>query len=193
MSPLNATQVRRAAATAAALLASTIAVAAPAPASSGGAIQGTSNVTSVAWGVNPAATSVTSVPPCRSNPAACLAFTGAGLSPWYFNVWNTGTVTITGVSYVISITGGVLPSVTLNACSVAWTTGITPSCSGVQTTLVSNVGSGTYPVTAALPTSAGSEVYIQASSGGVLTSFTVSTTVSSASPRQIRAASLTNA
>jgi hypothetical protein len=150
-------------------------------------------VTAVAWGVAPAATSVTSVPPCRSNPAACGPFTSSGLSPWYFNVWNTGTVTITGVSYVISITGGVLPSVTLTACSVAWTTGLSPSCSGVQTTLVSGVGAGTYPVTSALPASAGSEVFIQASAGGVLTSITVGTSVSSGSPRQIRAATIINA
>lgn len=185
--------MRRAAAGAAALLACSLSLPAPAPAASGGSITGTSAATAVAWGVVPAATSVSSVPPCRTTPAVCISFTGTGVGPWYFNVWNTGTVTITGMSYVITIVGGVLPTVSLTACSVAWTTGLSPSCSGTQTTLVSGVGAGTYPVTTALPASPGSEMFLQASAGGVLTSFTVATTVSSASPRQIRAASVTNA
>jgi hypothetical protein len=102
-------------------------------------------------------------------------------------------VAITGLSYVVTITGGLLPSVSLAACSVAWTTGLFPSCSGTQTSLLSGVGSGTYPVTVALPSNPGNEVFLQATAGGLLTSISIATTVSSASPRQIRAASTTNA
>ena len=102
-------------------------------------------------------------------------------------------MTLTGVSYTVSINGGVLPSITLNACSVPWTTGLSPSCSGTQTTIVSAVGAGTYPVSVAVPASAGSEVYIQATTGGLPLGITITTSVSSAAPRQIRASSVTNA
>lgn len=193
MSSAGVAWLRRAAAFAAALLLSLFGIAMPAIASSGGTIAATSSVTAVAWGVAPAATSVSTVPPCRTSPGSCGPFTSSGLSPWYFNIWNTGTVTLTGVSYTISINGGVVPSVTLNACSVPWTTGVLPSCSGTQTSIVSGVGAGTYPVSVALPASAGSEVYIQATAGGVPLSITVTTSVSSAAPRQIRASSVTNA
>jgi hypothetical protein len=193
MFPLCAVQARRAAAGAAALLLSVLAFPASAPATSGGSISGTSSVTAVAWGVVPAATSVTSDPPCRSNPGSCGSFTSSGLSPWYFNVWNTGTTSLAGLTYSISFAGGVAPTVTLTACSVAWTTGVLPLCTGVQTTVLSGVAAGTYPVTVGVPSTAGSEVFIQASPGGLPSSFTVTTTVGSGAPRQIRAASTTDA
>jgi hypothetical protein len=101
-------------------------------------------------------------------------------------------VTLTGISYTISINGGVLPSITLDACSVPWTTGLSPSCSGTQTLIVNNAGAGTYPVNVAVPASAGSEVYIQATTVGVPLGITITTSVSSAAPRQIRASSVTN-
>ena len=193
MFPLVAVQARRAAAVAAALLLSVLVFPASAPATSGGSISGTSSVTAVAWGVVPAATSVTSAPPCLSNPGSCGSFTSSGLSPWYFNIWNTGTVTIAGLTYSIAFNGGVAPTVTLTACSVAWTTVVLPTCTGVQTTVLSGVAAGTYPVTVGVPTSPGSAVYLQASPGGLPSSFTVTTTVGSGAPRQIRAASATNA
>lgn len=185
--------LRRAAAFAAAFLASLLSIAVPAIASSGGTVASTSAVTAVAWGIAPAATSVSTVPPCRTMPASCGPFTGSGLGPWYFNIWNTGTVTLTGVSYTISISGGLLPSVTLNGCSVPWTTGLFPSCSGTQTSIVNGGAAGTYPVSVAVPSSAGSEVYVYATDAGLPSSFTVTTSVSSGAPRQIRASSVTNA
>lgn len=193
MSSTGVAWLRRAAALAAAFLASLFGIAMPAIASSGGTVASTSAVTAVAWGVAPGPTSVSTIPPCRTSPGSCGPFTSSGLAPWYFNVWNTGTVTLTGVSYTISINGGLLPSITLTACSVAWTTGLFPSCSGTQTTIVSAVGAGTYAVSVAVPASAGSEVYIQATTGGVPLGITVTTSVSSAGPRQIRASSVTNA
>ena len=192
MSSAGVAWLRRAAAFAAAFLASLFGIAVPAIASSGGTINSTSGVTAVAWGVAPAATSVSTVPPCRTSPGSCGPFTSSGLAPWYFNVWNTGTVTLTGVSYTIPINGGVVPSITLNACSVPWTTGLSPSCSGTQTLIVNNAGSGTYQVSVAVPASAGSEVYIQATAGGLPLGITITTSVSSGAPRQIRASSVTN-
>ena len=147
----------------------------------------TSAVTVDKWGADLAATTVSSTPVC---PTSCGPFTGTGLGPWDFNMWNTGTATLSGVSYVVSFTGGISPSATLTACSVAW---VATLCSGTSTLVLSAVSAGTFAVTAAIPSAPGSKVFLQAVALGAPTNITFSTKVSSAGPRQIAAAVTTNA
>jgi hypothetical protein len=155
-------------------------------------------VTSVAWGATPTVTGTAAAPDCRTTPSACGPFTASsssGLSVVYFDVWNTGAVALTGLSYSVSIPGG---SFSLLACSVAWSAN--GNCSGTTTKLLHKVSAGTYPATAALPVSAGSVVYLQLIPSPAATSVTVSTSVCSGgttctdgtTARQIRAAAVTD-
>jgi hypothetical protein len=192
--------LRRTAAAAAVLLAALVVapIAATAGGSAGGA--GTAHLTSGAWGVDPAATTITSAPPCLTSPISCGAFTSSGSSPWYLNIWNTGTVNLLGVSYVISFSGGVTPKLTLKACSVAWTQSGSGSCSGTTTSVLTNKAAGTSAVTVGLPTAPGREIFLQATPSGSPSSVTIGTAVCSgtsscgdgATSGQIRAPSTTN-
>jgi archaellum component FlaG (FlaF/FlaG flagellin family) len=151
------------------------------------AISTSSTVSSVAsWGVVPTSTSVASAPPCLSSPSSCGPFSSSGSSTYYFNIWNTGTVAVTGLSYVLTST----TNTWLFACSVAWVNG---ACWGTLTLEFGPVTSGTYLVSGGvLPTNPGAEVYMEA----VLSTpsaINVSISVSSGSTRQIRAAATTNA
>lgn len=178
---------------AAALLVAAIGWPEAATASSAEEAVASSAVTSLAWGVVPTATSVASAPPCLTSPASCGAFTSSGSSPWYLDIWNTGTATLTGLSYVISFQGGIGPTVTLVACSVAWTISLLTSCSGTETTILSSVAAGTYGTAVGVPANPGGEVYLQATPAGLPSSLTISTSVTSGTPRQVRAATTTNA
>jgi hypothetical protein len=184
----------------AALLLASACGAAPAYASSAQAtVSGASAVSTVAWGAVPTAQSVASAPPCLSVPSSCGPFSASsllGLTSVYFNVWNSGTVALVGLSYSVSLSSGTF---TLTACSVPW--GSLGSCSGAITTVLSSEPSGTYPVTVAVPVSPGAGVYLQMALSLLVTSVTVSTEVCSGgtactdgtSARQIRAAVTTEA
>ncbi|HUC38345.1 MAG TPA: hypothetical protein VMR97_14635 [Acidimicrobiales bacterium] len=158
-----------------------------------------SAVTSTAWGAAPTAQSVSSAPPCLTIPLDCGPFTaanGLGLTTALFEVWNTGDVALTGLSYDVALSSG---DFTLASCSVAWSVGGT--CSGTATTVLQNEPAGTYPVTTSLPGSPGSVVYMKITTSLLVTSVTVSTAAcsggsactDSTTSRQIRAAVTTNA
>lgn len=155
----------------------------------------TSGVTSGAWGVEAAATTVSSTPPCLTSPSSCAAFTSSGSGPWYFNVWNTGTVNLAGLSYGISFSGGVSPTATIAACTVAWNQS-TGACSGTSTTILSSKAAGTYSTTTKVPTTPASDVFLKGTSSGLPTGITIGTSVCSgssgctngATTRQVRAA-----
>ncbi|MGD0255423.1 MAG: hypothetical protein ABSB99_07715 [Acidimicrobiales bacterium] len=154
------------------------------------AISTSSSVSSVAaWGVVPTSSSVTAAPPCLTSPSSCGPFSSSGSSIYYFNIWNTGTVAVTGLSYVLTAT----VATSLIACSVPWNNMI---CSGSQTTEISWASwatSGTYSVSGGvLPTNPGAEVYLEALMYSP-SSITVSVSVGSGPTRQIRAATTTNA
>src|SRR5262249_36568782 len=140
----------RAAAAAAVLLVALVGLVWEPPAAHAAVIGGattTSSVSGGAWGVDPAPASVQSAPPCLTTPDACGPFGSSGSGPWYLNLWNTGTTNLTGLSYVISFSGGGNPKVSLDACSVAWSTGSGGSCAGTTTSILSRDAAGTYPVT----------------------------------------------
>lgn len=187
------------AATAAALVLASVVVPATAYASTVGSGLNTTSATSGAWGVEAAATTVTSTPPCLTSPSSCGAFSGTGSGPWYVNLWNTGTVNLAGLSYVVSFSGGLLPAVTIATCTVAWKQS-TGSCSGTTTTILSGKAAGTYAVTAGVPTAPASEVFVKATSTGTPSGITISTSVCSgssgcsngATSSQTRAAQRTN-
>lgn len=63
----------------------------------------------------PTSTSVTAAPPCLTSPSSCGPFSSSGSNLYYFNIWNTGTTPVTGLSYVLTATVATSPS----ACPVA--------------------------------------------------------------------------
>lgn len=160
---------------------------------------GTSSVTTVSWGVAPTAQTATSAPPCLTLPASCGPFTATsalGLTSVYFDVWNTGTVVLTGLSYAVSLSSGTF---TLTACSVAW--GTLGTCSGTSTAVLTSRAPGTYPVTVGVPVDPGAGIYLKMATSLLVTSVTVSTAACSGgagcsdgtTSRQIRGALSTNA
>jgi hypothetical protein len=169
--------LRRAVVVSAALL---VALNSPSAAYAGVIAGGADSTTasSGAWGATPAATTVTSVPPCLNSPSSCTAFTANGSGPSYLNIWNTGVVTLTGLSYTITLPGGLNPTITLSSCSVAWTQS-TDKCAGTMTRLLNKKAAGTYPVTISVPSSPTSETYLQATAAGSPTSITIATSVCS--------------
>jgi hypothetical protein len=118
----------------------------------------------------------------------------------YLNIWNTGTINLAGLSYIISFTGGGNPKVSVDACSVAWSTGSGGSCAGTTTNILSKVAAGSYAVTVGIPVTPGSEVYLRATSIGNPTSIQIATAVCSGgsgctdgtSTSQVRASTATN-
>lgn len=160
---------------------------------------GTEAVTSTTWGVVP--TQSTSSPP----PAQVLTLTATNNNAQYFKVVNTGAETITGLSYVVAITGGTKTALALTACSIAWTQGGSGTCSGTSTTIGTwsvqtplpngTVASGISVTSGTAPAAAGAQLFLRATpsnapAAGV--TFTLNTTVSSGPTRQIRAARTTN-
>ncbi len=147
---------------AAALLTASVAIPQAAGASSGGGVSRTTAASSTAWGVVVAPTTVTAVPSCPSSPyCAKYSFTlPAGNTGAYLNAWNTGSVVITGVSYLPTWTGG--GRITMYACSVAWNT-VTGTCGGTRTTVFARRGSGTYNVVTragTLPAAIGAKTFL---------------------------------
>jgi hypothetical protein len=114
-----------------------------------------------------------------TSPDACGPFGSNGSGPWYLNIWNTGTTNLSGLSYIISVTGGGNPKVSVDACSVAWFTGSGGSCAGTATSVLSKVPAGTYPLTVGIPVTPGSEVYLRATSIGNPTGIQIATSVCS--------------
>lgn len=171
----------RAAVATAALLLATLADMPPAGAALAARTTPTTTASSGKWAVTPTATTVTTVPNCTTNPSLCVAFAATGVgNPWraYFNVWNTGTETLKGLSYVLSFTGGAGPTVALASCSVPWNT-TNNTCTGTRTTVLAASPAGTYAVTVAVPAAVGAVSYLRASVHNNPTGITISTTVAS--------------
>jgi hypothetical protein len=107
---------------------------------------------------------------------------------------------LAGLSYVVSFTGGGNPKVSLDACSVAWSTGGGGSCSGTMTNILSKQAAGTYPVTVGIPVTPGGDVYLRATSMSNPTGIQIATAVCSGGPgctdgtttSQVRARTATN-
>ncbi len=190
----------------AALLAASFAIPQVAGASAGTKLSRTSVVSSAVWGVVVAPTTVTAVPSCPASPyCARYSFTLPARSTGvYFNAWNTGSVTITGLSYLPSFTGR--GKIDMYACSLAWNTA-SHTCPGTKTTVFTKLSSGAYHATATAgtyPASVGGETFLQVVPGvpkpGTVV-ITLSTSVCSGgsacsdgtAARQIRAAKTTNA
>jgi hypothetical protein len=159
----------------------------PAGAALAGKTTPTSTVSSGEWGATPTASSVTSAPNCQTAPSSCIAFTASGAgNPWraFFDVWNTGTETLKGLSYQISLSGGVAPTVALTACPTAWNT-TTGSCSGATTAVLAASAAGTYAVAAGVPAAPGAEAYLRATVNNNATAVAISTLVA---PSQVATA-----
>jgi hypothetical protein len=127
--------------------------------------------------------------PALGNPAAQTFFS-----------YNSGSVNLAATTYTVTLAqSGIIvgtPSATLKTCSVTWT----GSCSGTSTTINTWTGSsGTPTSTTVVPIASGSRLSIQTSITGLVSSIggslnvTINTGVNSQTPRQIRAAIITNA
>lgn len=120
--------------------------------------------------------------------------------PQNFFSYNSGTVDLAATTYTVTVsTSGVVlgvPSATLKTCTVTWTTSCT---GGTSTTINTWTGTGGTPtVTMVVPAAPGARLSIQTSISGILASagtitVTINTGVNSLTPRQIRAATITNA
>jgi hypothetical protein len=192
---------------AAALLAASVAIPQAAGAASGGRVSRTTAASTTAWGVVAAPTTVTTVPSCPTSPY-CAKYTfqfPAGTAGVYFDAWNTGSVVLTGLSYLPTWTGK--GKITMYACSVAWTT-LTGTCLGTETTVFAKLTNGTVSVvtaTGTYPAAVGARIYLHVvpapSKPPANASITISTSVCSGGARctdgtvtrQIRAAKTTNA
>ncbi len=192
---------------AAALLAACVAIPQAAGAASGGRVSRTTVASTTSWGVVAAPITVTAVPSCPSSPY-CAKYTfqlPAGTAGVYFDAWNTGSVVITGLSYLPTWTGK--GKITMYACSVAWNT-LTGTCPGTRTTVFARVTSGTVSVAATAgtyPAAVGTRIYLHLVPAGskppANAAITISTSVCSGGAgctdgtvtRQIRSAKTTNA
>lgn len=147
---------------AAALLAACVAIPQAAGAASGGRMSRTTVASTTNWGVVAAPTTVTTVPSCPSSPY-CAKYTfqlPPGTAGVYFDAWNTGSVVITGLSYLPTWTGK--GRVTMYACSVAWNT-LTGICLGTQTTVFARVQNGNVSVATTAgtyPAAVGTRIYL---------------------------------
>lgn len=162
---------------------------------------GSQSVSSGTWGVVP--TQSTSAPP----PTGPLTLSATTNAAQYFKVVNTGNVSLAGMSYVVTISGGTKTALALTACSVAWTQGGAGSCSGTLTPIATwseqsplpngDATNGSTVASTTVPVTAGATLFLRATPtnavGGAGNTFTITTTVKSASTRQIRAAMTTNA
>jgi hypothetical protein len=154
-----------------------------------------------------APTTVTTVPSCPSSPYCTqYSFTlPAGATGVYFNVWNTGSVVLAGLSFLPAWTG--TGRIDVNACSIPWNTAA-GTCAGAQTIVLSKVASGTYGATTtagAYPAAVGGEVFLhlipdapRPPAGALITLSTSvcsggTTCTDGTATRQIRAAKTTNA
>jgi len=175
----------------AALLLGCLASAAPASALLSGEVLPTSTVSTGTWGATPTATSVASAPNCQAAPSSCTAFSAGGTgSPWsaYFDVWNTGTEALAGLSYMVTLTGGTAPTMALTACSMPWDAG-TGYCPGVTVTVLAASPAGTFPVVTGVPAAPGAVAYLQVTVANAPTVVTISTSVA---PSQVVTATTNN-
>ena len=183
-------RLHRAALLLAALLLASAVSAAPASAALGGMAASTSNITVGTWGVTPTATSVGSAPNCQVAPSSCASFAASGaLNPWtaYFDAWNTGSETLTGLSFLLSFAGGTNPTAALAACSIPWDA-VAGTCSGTMTVVLAGSDAGTWPVFVGVPAAPGAVDYFQATVAGARSSVFISTSVA---PYQV-ATAITN-
>lgn len=159
---------------------------------------GSSTAGSGSWGVVP--TQSGTFPPT----AGALTLIATASSAQYFQVANTGNVTITAMTYTVTVASGqgtTYPNVKLTACSVAWSGG---SCGGSKTAVATwsqassppsgDVTSGTAVNSTAVPSNNGNYLYLQALPGNITTGaiFVINAAVASGPSRQIRNATTTN-
>jgi hypothetical protein len=148
------------------------------------------------WGV--VATTNPTTPPHQQLSVSVPAAFGSA----YFSLVNTGSIPIT--QFTITTNGGtactiLCPSVTLAACSVAWNQTLN-SCGGTTTTVASVTLNGsahttTVSAAGAVPANPAAVLAIRAQMSTLTltaTTVTINTSVTSASPRQIRAAVVNN-
>jgi hypothetical protein len=170
------TLVRRAAAFAVVLLTMCAVVAGRASAATNAQTGHAQTVTSGTWRATPSATSFT--------------FSSGGLSPvQYLSVTNSGTLTLVGSTYSVSVTSGT-GTVSVKSCTVAWNETLN-LCVGTTTTVVTTTNSP-QSVTGLgqFPTTSGAAIRLQisdAGAGSLTASFAASVTRS-----QARAATTTN-
>ncbi|GEM_PF-6484279 len=142
----------------------------------------TSTVTAGLWGATPTAASVTSPPDCQASPSPCGPVTlSSSYSHAYFNLWDTGTEALSGAVYDISPAGNQAGPLTLDitACSAPWLNFLWFSfCTGTRTTVLSGVGTGTFPVTQGVPPNPGDVTYLQVSCSGWGCQFDVTISIS---------------
>jgi hypothetical protein len=129
-------------------------------------------------------------PPYLTQSLILTFLLGASPPPQYFWVVNTGSLTLTGATYTLSISGTPGASASIAACVGGTWNESTGTCSGSITTLVSTAaGSAGSTV---VPVAAGSSVRLRASVTSALTVADIVTVGVSVSRSQVRAATSTS-
>lgn len=171
-------------------------------ATAGGAV-GHTSVTSASWGSIPTTLASGTVP--TGSLTETFPFTILlSPAPAYFFAYNSGNMSLVGTTYTVMVSqsGGLAGSAvaTLTACvGATWTTGGFCSTGNHPTIGTWTIaGSGTSVNTTTVPSAAGSRLSIQLSISGIVLSLgsvtvVVNTNVDNTTPRQIRAAAITNA
>lgn len=149
--------------------------------------------------------SVSTAPSCPATTTKCKSISVSASSNVQVHLWNIGALTLVGLSFAVTITGGTAGSrgVTVISCTVAWITSPL-SCPGTTAAVLTNVTSGTYAVTAGVPKAPLAESFLLVAPYNALRhATTVSLSISacssasscsnSAKVRQIRAPIHTNA
>jgi hypothetical protein len=180
-------------------IASTPAGATGITATAGGAVGQTTFHIGATWGSIPT-TLTTGTPPAGALVQTFSTVLG-NPAPQNFFSYNSGTVNLVATTYTVTVTTSGLvigtPSATLKTCTVTWTTSCT---GGTSTTINTWTGTGGSPTAiAVVPAAPGARLSIQTSITGILLAaggnviVTINTGVNSLTPRQIRAATITNA
>jgi len=196
----TATAVALLTAAVSALVAALLVTPTPASAAVAASAGGTAWVGSATWSVIPTS-STTGTP---SAGALTLTYSLGLLGPsgpQYFDVVNTGTHALVSTDYTLNLSvSGLLSlgstSVTLTSCSTTWNTSAN-TCGGT-TTLIGTFSGGSSSIDSTdAPLASASRVHIQATvSTSILQVATLTvvanTSVSSASPRDVSAATTTN-
>ena len=129
-------------------------------------------------------------PPYLTQSLVLTFLLGASPPPQYFWVVNTGSLTLSGATYTVGITGTPGASASIAACVGGTWNESTGACSGTITTLVTTATGSA--ASAVVPAAAGSSIRLRASVTSALTIADVVTVGVSVSRSQVRAATSSN-
>jgi hypothetical protein len=147
----------------------------------------THTVTSGTWKALP---TTLGSPPYLTQSLVLTFLLGASPPPQYFWVVNTGSLTLTGATYTVGITGTPGASASISACVGGTWNETSGACSGTITTLVTTAAGSA--ASAVVPAAAGASIRLRATVTSALTLADIVTVGVSVSRSQVRAATATD-